>query len=79
MNEYVPIPPSVLDALRCVERQRPMELEMCDRDNVIEFAHLFGFDWESAWLSTHPQLYFEALHTLFAPRDVPVSFTRFPR
>ncbi len=61
------IPSDVLDALRSVELQRPDDLEMCERDSVIEFTHLFGYEEAHDWLAAHPQLYFEALHTAHAP------------
>lgn len=65
--DLIEIPESVVEALRAVEAQRPDEMEMCDRETVLLFAHVCGLDDACDWLCEHRELYFEALRRADSP------------
>ncbi len=55
----MPIPRDVVLALRAVDHE--LGEDVLDPETMTLFVRAFGYGDASAWLATHPLLYFEAL------------------
>jgi len=55
----MPIPGNVVRALRAVDSE--LREDVIDPETMTMFMQAFGYSDASAWLATHPLLYFEAL------------------